>query len=234
VTFTAGRLVDYDGKPIDDATFDILRKRPIDERMAAELSKEINVDFVEQPLKDVMMFVGDLHAIPTAVDLKGGVDVDLPITATSRGMDLQSALVLMLAPHGLACDYRYGALWITKSDCMRDWRDPTGVADIKPPSGSALARAWNEPIAIDCTTASLLVEVLDYIEQKMAVSIDAGRVQATLSVAPLPIRVRPFAPTPAATLRNRPLRHVLGHLLYNCGCRCKLEGETLVILPPEE
>ena len=34
-------------------------------------------------------------------------------------------------------------------------------------------------------------------------------------------------------LHGVPFRHVLGHLLYEAGCRCELEGQTLVILPPE-
>src|SRR5205085_5131148 len=130
-------------KPIDDATSETLRRRQIDERIAAELQKETNGDFVECPLKDAMMYMEDLHKIPIILDARGDFALDLPITSSCRGLDLQSALVVMTAPHGLACDYRYGALWITKADDMKDWRDPTGVADVKPPSGSQLARSWN-------------------------------------------------------------------------------------------
>jgi hypothetical protein len=35
-------------------------------------------------------------------------------------------------------------------------------------------------------------------------------------------------------LKPHPFRDVLGILLDRTHCRCKLEGETLVILPPEE
>ena len=138
----------------------------------------------------------------------------------------------MLAPHELACDYRYGLLWVTDADKVKNWRDPTGIADIKPPNGSALARAWNEPIAVDGSAP--LKGVLAYIEQKMAISIDASRIQAPPPPTPLPRAGTAFAAWPTATIRDQPLRHVLGQVLYNSGCRCRLEGDTLVVLPPEE
>jgi hypothetical protein len=231
-TFAAGRLVKFNGKPVDDPLFDRLKSGTVVEHIAAELTKETNIDMVEMPLKDVMMFVGDLHNIPVVVDPRGDFPTDLPITATYRGMDLQSALVLLLAPQGMACDFRYGALWVTKADKVKDWRDPTGIAEIKPPSGSALARAWDEPIAVDGSAP--LKDTAAYIEQKMGVSIDASRVKATPEPTAIPIRAgkipSPFTPT----IRNQPLRHALGHVLYNSGFRCMLEGETLVILSPEE
>jgi len=34
--------------------------------------------------------------------------------------------------------------------------------------------------------------------------------------------------------RDIALRDALGQLLYNTGCRCRLEADTLVILPPED
>src|SRR5207237_1398955 len=112
------------------------------------------------------------------------------------------------------------------------WRDPTGIADIKPPSGTTLARAWNEPTAVDCV-ASPLADVMAFIEEKMAISIDTSRVQGLAHRPPFPAPVGPPF-RPPARARARPLKHVLGHLLYNFDCRCRLEGETLVILPPEE
>ena len=37
-----------------------------------------------------------------------------------------------------------------------------------------------------------------------------------------------------AHLHSIPFRHALAYLLYQAKCRCKLEGDALVILPPEE
>jgi hypothetical protein len=230
--FKAGRLVTFNGKALDDATFDVLKTRGMDEHTSAELTKETQVDFVEQPLIDVAMYISELHKIPVVVDLRGGFPVDMPITGTYRGLDLQSALVLILATHGLSYDYRYGALWITKPEGIRDLHDPTGVDQVKPRAGSALARAWNEPLAVDC--AAPLAVVLAFLEQKMAVTIDASRV-ATIGTQPaIAPRVSPFMARPSPTIRELPLKHAIGQLLYNVGCRCRLEGDTLVILPAEE
>jgi hypothetical protein len=157
------------------------------------------------------------------LDLKSGFDADLPLTATLKGLDLQSVLVLLTVPHGLACDYRYGALWITKAKTVRDWRDPTGIADVKPPGGSALARAWDEPLKVDFIETPL-ADAIAYIEQKMAISIDASHVVTTPNGKPISV---------TATLIDQPLRHVLGYVLHNSGCCCTLEGDKLVIAPSE-
>jgi hypothetical protein len=232
-TFEYGRLTKINGKPVDDPLFDVLMAGALPEAISRELEHDTNIDMVEMPLKDVMMFVRDLHKIPVVVDLKGGFFPDVPINAEYRGIDLRSALVLLLAPHGLACDYRYGALWITKLDRAKDWNDPTGVANIKPPPGSALARAWNEPMAVDSSLP--LADIMAYIGQKMAVAIDSSRVS---TLAPEPVPIGPSSAAwnrkAAAMIRDQPLKHVLGRVLYNAGCRCELEGERLVILPPDD
>src|SRR5262245_56612419 len=119
----------------------------------------------------------------------------------------------MLAPHGLACDYRYGSVWITKTDKMKHWQDPTGIAEIKPPTGSALARSWNEPIAADYSAP--LGQVLSYVASKLAISIDASRVNAISVGQPTPVAVAKTAFAPTGTIRQLPLRHLLGNLLYD-------------------
>jgi hypothetical protein len=235
--FADGRLTELDGKPVTSGDnsaasllFSLQESRTLDDHTALELDLSTNGDFVEQPLLDVAVYLSELHKVSFALDPKLGSQRTLPITGEFRGIDLRSALFLITMPHNLGCDYRYGSLWITAADDCSDWHDPTGVADLKPPSGSALARAWNEPIAIDFGKA-LLLEAVAFIEERMAVSIDTSRVQ-TLGQRP-PFPVTTFAGyTP--TLRGRPLRDVLGHLLYNYRCRCELDGETLVILPPDE
>src|SRR5262245_14482809 len=174
-TFKAGRLVSFNGKPVQDTTFDLTKIRKVDERVSAELSHETLFDFVEQPLKDAMMYIGDLHKIPSALDTKGGFDLNLPITGTYRGLELQSALVLMLAPHGLACDYRYGVLCVTTAESAKNWRDKTGVEDIRPPAGSSLARAWDEPTGTAFTNG-ILADTLVAIARPLAIDIDTTQI----------------------------------------------------------
>jgi len=71
-----------------------------------------------------------------------------------------------------------------------------------------------------------LADVLTKIAQPLAIEID------TTQIAPTTDDPNAF---PAVTNTNGlPFRHALGILLNETGCRCRLEGETLVILPPNE
>jgi hypothetical protein len=237
VIFAAGRMVMFNGKRVEDATFDLLPKRQIDDQTANELVKVTQIDMVEMPLSDAMMYVSEMHRIPIAFDMRSGLDSNAPVAGTYRGMDLKSALVLLTAPYGLACDYRYGSLCITKADKARDWRDTTGIEDIKPPAGSMLARVWTEPVAVDAMAVASpgakrdalkvpLAGVLNGLAERLAISIDTALLEPTDKHAE-PIKV-------ALTIRGVALRDALGQLLYNTGCRCQLDGDTLVILPPED
>ncbi len=236
--FTSGRLMQLDGKPVASTPnsaatrlFNLHEVRNVGNRTVSELDSLTEGDFVEQPLKDVVIYLSEFHAIPFALDRKLGRDCDVPITGTYMGIDLRSALFLIGVQHNLGCDYRYGSLWITTADDANDWHDPTGISEMKPPSGSALARAWNEPVAVDCDHAKFL-EAIEFLEARMAIAIDTSRIKTMEQRPPFPDPGKIPGYTP--TLRGRALRDVLGHLLYNVGCRCKLDGEALVILPPEE
>jgi hypothetical protein len=223
--FADGRLTHVSGQPVEDHLFAVLQSNVVDQRTAFELAITTTVDVVEMPLKDTMLHLQEAHNVPIMLDQRRIPDIDLPLTGAYSGIGLGSALTLLTAPHGLACDYRYGGLWITTDADAKDWRDPTGVAKIQPPSGSSLASAWNEPITVQAINLTL-ADVLHGVMQRLAIEIDTTKVEPT-SVDPgrFPITI---------SARGLPLRHVLGQLLYNAGCRCKLEGETLVILPPDE
>ena len=147
---------------------------------------------------------------------------DTPITAECRGIDLCSTLTLLTAPYGLGCDYRYGCLWISTAADTNDWHDPTGVADITPPTQSLLAHVWNEPVAIEGVENSL-AEVLEYLETRLGIRIDVSRLKTSDKGTDFPVTI---------SLQGLPFRHTLGQLLYKTKCRCELEGDTLVISPP--
>src|SRR5262245_17397750 len=88
-----------------------------EQRIFNELSKETNVDFVEQPLKDAMMYLGDLHKIPIVLSQKkleeASVSPDTPVTKTLRGVTLRSALRLILKDLELTYVIRDEVLQIT-------------------------------------------------------------------------------------------------------------------------
>jgi hypothetical protein len=59
-----------------------------------------NVDFVEQPLKDVFLFLQDVHKIPIHIRKNKldevGIPLDKPVTISLRGVSLRTALDLIL------------------------------------------------------------------------------------------------------------------------------------------
>jgi len=141
-----------------------------------------------------------------------------------KGLDLCSALALLLSPHGLDCDYRYGCLCVTTAEDAKDWHDPTGVADIQPPKGSWLARAWNEPVEFQ-EIESPLADVIKRMVRGLAIEIDTTQIEPTAD--------QPEAYLVTANFNRHPFRHTLGYALYRTGCGCRLEGDRLIILPPD-
>jgi hypothetical protein len=238
--FHSGKLISFNGQPVQDHLLDILKAGAVEERMATELEKSTEVDFVETPLIDVVEYLNDKHNLPFVTDTKRIPNPNLPITACFSGIDLGPTLTLLTAPRSLACDYRYGCLWITSAEDAKDWRDPTGVSNIMPPKDSALARAWNEPVPLLQAVADRgpayppragVIEqsarnILMVLEQRLNITIDAPAVTPDALA-------RKFVALGGNT-EGLPFRHMLGQLLYFTGCRCKLEGDKLVILPAEE
>jgi hypothetical protein len=213
------------GMEQEDRLAKLVREGKIDDpQIAAEVGKVTNLTFVETPLKDAVDFMSQNHDIPIRID-PHHVRLDLPISEEWRGIPLSTALTLIGATNGVSCEYRYGSLWLTSSEDAKDWRDPTGVADIEPPTESPLARAWNEPVKLQ-TVETPLNMALQFMIQPLAISIDASKI-------PGPETGGVFIPV-TTNLNGVTFRHALAMLLYQTRCRCKLEGETLVILPPEE
>jgi len=232
--FSAGRLTHMDGKPVADSRgkspanrlFELQGTGTINSITENELGKQTTLDVVEMPLKDTVLYLTEVHNIPLVLDPKLGPKLDLPLTATYRGLDLCTVLLLITAPNGLACDYRYGCVWITTTEDGADWRDQTGINDIKPSKGTALANVWNEVSPAVDTVQTPLTEALAYLKQPLAIEIDTSQIEeATETTSP---------PLVTASLRGLKFCDTLGQLLYKTGCRCRLEGETLVILPPLE
>ncbi|HEY2411361.1 MAG TPA: hypothetical protein VGI40_03925 [Pirellulaceae bacterium] len=231
LVFSEGRLTEFDGKPIANSRgksaanrlFELQGTGTIDARTEAELGKFTTIDVVEMPVKDVALYLSETHNMHFVLDAKLGPSCDLPITCSYRSIDLGTVLLLLTAPNGLGCDYRYGCIWITTAEDGNDWHDPTGVSEIKPPKGGALALAWNEiSPPVDCVQTPL-TEILAYLKQPLAIDIDTSQIEKTTADSSPPL----------ITLSLRGLRFcdTLGQLLYKTHCRCKLDGDKLVILP---
>jgi hypothetical protein len=218
--FEAGKLVSFNGEPVQDHLRQVLESGVVDERTAKELQVYSEFDFVETPLVDVIDYLKDKHNLPIMLDAKLVPNAELPITDLCVGLDFASTLTLLTAPRGLACDYRYGCLWLTTAEDARDWHDPTGVTNVKPQKDSALNRVWNEPVNVDAVDLPL-ANAIATITQRLAIEIDTSQIQSASK----------YLVTHQA--RSIPFHDMLGQLLYRTGCRCKLDGDRLAILPPE-
>jgi hypothetical protein len=222
--FSAGRLLGADGHPVKSRLMDLCEADQLDSRTATELSKQTTMEFVETPLKDALIYLQEQHGLPIALDDRRVANVDEPVTLALDGIDLGSALILLTSPRGLECDYRYGMVWVTTAEDAKDWHDPTGVAEIRPAKDSSIGRVWNEPSRLEAIHEPL-ASALARCVQRLAIEVDMTQVAPTTE--------NPIAFSLTLNLNGLPFRHILGVALYETGCRCKLEGDTVVILPPD-
>ena len=98
------------------------------------------------------------------------------------------------------------------------------MAGIAPPEDSQLARSWNVPVTVKAIDRPL-ADVLDGLALTSAIVPEASQITPDTQGDP--------AHLVTLTAQGQPFKHVLGILLYQTRCRCQLDGETLVILPPE-
>lgn len=220
-------VLSQNGRLIDKRLVELSQSTASDGRLAAELSKimPVGMQFVQTPLRDAVQYLQDQHGIPIALDpsLAGSPMV---VTVSVRGEPLFVALSSMTVPRGLGWDYRYGCLWLTRADDVPGWRDPTGISELTPPPNSKLASAWNRAMNVGAEFVETpLADALLYIRDQEGVSF-IPRTALTEEGKSLCVTMNKKGSH--ATLKN-----VLGELLYRLDCTCKLDGETLVISPPE-
>ena len=77
-----------------------LKRSQAEERIFKALHEETNIDFVEQPLSDVLQFLQDLHKIQIQLDKQSmedaGIANDVTVTGNIKNVALGNALTLML------------------------------------------------------------------------------------------------------------------------------------------
>ena len=95
-----------------------------------------------------------------------------------------------------------------------------GSLKIRPPKGSPLAQAWEEPSQIEANEIPLDA-VLQLLTQRLAISVDLSE---------LPPESRTMLVT--KNLKGLPLRHVLALILDDLNLRAEARGgDTIAILP---
>ena len=96
---------------------DLGRQGGAEEKIFNELNRVTEIDVVEMPLKDVVLFIQDRHGIPIVLSQKkleeASVSTDTPVTKSLRGVTLRSALRLILKDLELTYVVRNEVLQIT-------------------------------------------------------------------------------------------------------------------------
>jgi hypothetical protein len=219
--FHEGRLAEINGRPARLTA--MLDRGDFDKDFRRGLSTVRGARLVTTPLADAIDYLMSDYELPIVLD-PHHVDSKHPINFDWDGLQAATSLDLLAAENDLACDYRYGLLWLTSLADAEDWRDPTGVSEIVPPAGSQLAQSWNEPVVSNFVERAL-ADVLQENGERLAIDLDVSAIESAPNEEPRYLMTGSFA--------GLPFKHGLARLLYNAHCRCELRGETLVILPAE-
>lgn len=113
-------------------------ENPQDDRIFATLDKPANLEFIETPIADVTAYLADLYEIQILFDDRAmnefGIGTDVPITYTSRGESLGTALEFILEQNDLTYAVQHGSLLITTKTAPHHYVTQTfSVADIVKP-----------------------------------------------------------------------------------------------------
>jgi hypothetical protein len=229
-TFAKGRLLSVDGATAESYWPAVAaEKRSVPAELKVALDKKVVPSFPPNfqvtPLKDVVDFLAASHETPVRID-RHHVDETRPITIDCSGTDLYSSLTMIAHEYGMACDVRYGCVWIASPESALHWKDSTGVEALIPPGGSKLSKAWNSDASM-MVNGDPFFDVIERLAELLAVDID------TTAVAPHAKEDSDRFNVIISTLTLLRYKDVLGLLLDEAHCRCELRGETLVILPAE-
>jgi hypothetical protein len=224
--FSEGRLISFEGRPVEDRLASLLADGTIDDARLAEVWQRPGASLSGN--RTVYTFV----AMATAeLDISLRTDFQYVdpnkkcLVADWRELTPAACIAATLASAGLTCDYRYGCLWITTPRGLAKWHEPTGVSGLKPPAGSALASLWNEYVTFEMAQGLAFSRVLKNLASEFDVEFDASRLNAKL---------RDSDTLVTSDGQARRFKDLLGLLLWQKDCRCELRGETLVILPQNE
>ena len=85
-----------------------------------------SINFVQTPLEEVMQTLSDQHDIPILVDRRSleetGLDVDVPISISLKGVSLRSAMRLMLRPLNLTYAIGNEVLIVTTAEAVPQYQ----------------------------------------------------------------------------------------------------------------
>ena len=223
LTFDNSTLTQVNGHSIADVR-DRLSQSAGFSRLEEKLLSRVPFDeFYECPLADLIDFIADDLECEIVVGDRKSAGV--PITWVWDDHTLETFLLSVTEQSGLSLEIRYGCLWIAQLEPPGVWRDTTSVESVQPPQGSQLAELWGKKVGVVTERESLSSVVQGF-------GPDVGEVIDVSQIAPTVYR--PIRYPVTMVTRAMPLRAALGVLLSETGCRCKQEGQRVILLPPED
>jgi hypothetical protein len=224
LVFAPDRLLKVNGQRVVDPLGDRLAIGKVNAPALVDaLKSPSGIEYIDLPMETVADNLSVNLRIPIVIDA-AHVDPQVRVNCNATDIPLVVALAIMASERGLACDYRYGCVWITSAEDVKEWRDPTGIVGLVPPQGSQLAAAWNEPVAL-AVLKMPLAQALTNLTAMLAIELDLSQVTpAKEGDVDYPVTTK---------FNHLALHDALGVIVYQSGCRARLDGETLVILPPE-
>lgn len=227
--FRLGRLESFQASPeCDQRLARLLADGTIRERrFARTLLQDAQAQFIETPLKDALHILADDHDMHIRLDamLKSPeFSIDMPVTCQAQGPLIQ-VLGQVLQPHDLVCDYRFGMLYVVKKEGVENWKDPTGVTELVPPTRSRLERMRKEKHRA----------AMEFIETPLADALhiiaDAHNIKFDTSQMPAEL-IQPDSPRAIVVTTNLSgitFDQGLGAMFDVLDLQARLDGETIVI-----
>lgn len=201
-----------------------------DKKIVEALRSFTQIEFVEDPLQDLVDYLRDYHKTHIQLDRKAlgdaGIKTDVPVTWNVKGVTLHGALRLILGQAGLVHVIRDGTILITTPERGRQLVqagaiDPAGYCS--PPAGKAqkMAEALKKPVILEFVDTSLQ-DVADYLKDyfNIEIQIDHRALAA--------VRVRADEPC-TINVKGISFESALRLLLHDLGLRHVVEDEWILI-----
>jgi antitoxin component YwqK of YwqJK toxin-antitoxin module len=188
------------------------------------LFEKSELDFTDQPLRDVLDYLSSRHEVPLEVD-HFVVDEDFlndeTVTMTSYGIALHEGLLDLLGPHGLTYVVHDGSIWITRTEAGARFAQATLPRQI-----AASARTASLDQIVDVKfDAMCLRDVLDWLYESYGIAARPEAEAEAGALLDIPITAQIYGLSLGAALDVALHRHGLAYYL---------DDDDIVIEPADQ
>jgi hypothetical protein len=230
--FDHGRIVKWNGEPIETAFQQWLERRVPNEQLRRALASPLQMplDYDYMPVND-HAFVWTAGQPATSVLVVFGFDRSAKDPSPWQDRFQNRVFGELLLESALSnwstLDFRYGSVCTVRiSSGQATWTDPTGTDQVRFEAGSAEEQAWDGLTTTDLHLRDFPARRLQNLFDKTAIRIDVS------AVAQLDLRILSERGMGVPSYYPRPRRDVFGHILYENGYVCWQNSDGLLIVRP--